>query len=69
MAARFSDALRPTVAGENAGGGEDVEQCLGAIVVAFDEIADPAAQTSGARTPAGFGADDPPPQFTPFLAR
>ena len=69
MAARFGDTLRPAVAGEDPGGGENVEQCSGSSVIAFDEIADPAVQTSGARTPAGFGADDPPPQFTPFLAR
>ncbi len=69
MAARFGDALRPAVAGEDSRGGENVEQCLGASVIAFDEVADPAPQASGARAPAGFGADDPPPQFTPFLAR
>ena len=69
MSARFGDALRPAVAGENASGGEDVEQCFGAIVIAFDEIADPAPQASGTRASAGFGADDPAPQLTPFLAR
>jgi hypothetical protein len=69
MAARFGDALRPAIAGENAGSGENVEQCFGAIVIAFDEIADPAPQASGARAPAGFGANDPAPKLTPFLAR
>src|SRR5580693_348555 len=69
MAARFGDALRPAVAGENAGGRQDVEQCLGAMVITFDEVADPAPQASGTGASAGFGADDPAPQFTPFLAR
>ncbi len=69
VSARFGGALHPTVAGENSGGGEDVEQCFGAIVIALDEVADAAPQASGARASAGFGADDPAPQFAPFLAR
>src|SRR4051794_21518462 len=69
MAARLGDALRPAIAGKNAGGGENVEQGLGPVVIAFDEVAHPAPQASGARASAGFGADDPAPQFTPFLAR
>ena len=69
MAASFGDALRPAIAGENAGGDQSLDQCFGARFIAFDEIADAALQASGARAPAGLGADDPTPQFAPFLAR
>ena len=48
MPVRLGDALRPAVSGENPGSGKDIDKCLRAIFVAFDEIADAAPQTPGA---------------------
>src|SRR6516164_529833 len=52
----FADTLRPAVAGQDAGGGKDVEQSLGAVVIGLDKIADAAPQASRARSSAAFGA-------------
>jgi len=61
--------VRPAFSRENASSCEDVDQRLGTLLVAFDEVADATAQSSCSRAPSRFGADDPAPQLTPLLAR
>ena len=68
MPPSLGDTLCPSVPGQDAGSSKDIDQCLGALVIALDEIADPPPETPGARSPAGFGTDDPAQQLAPLLS-
>src|SRR5262249_29222964 len=59
VAALFGDATAPIVTRQDAGRSENIGQCLGALIVAFEEIADPAPQPAGTRAPTALRADEP----------
>ena len=65
----FGYPLRPAVAGEDAGRGEDLEQCPGAVIAAVDEVADAPPQPAGARASTPLGAGDPAAQLASLAAR